>query len=331
MKKSKRILSMVMAFLLACLPVAYAEEAGDIENEDNSILVYADAGKGGCYKYNEETNSYDFIPASEYDYLPLESEIGSGEGEVDTSERGIVPMIGGTGLSLVSSPSGYQASTCLIGAGFGKSQNSQSEHVSHGTGFLINNQYLLTAAHVVYDKVKGYGWSNHVAVYVGASGGTYKQYRLGHAILVGGDFVDNSDSTKRMFDDWAIVKLDSPVTVSVSYLTPRAVNSKNDMSGTYTTQGYPCEKNGCPTNRWNNGKMYQSFGEVKKDYARPFYLPVVEGTLTMEEGQSGSPIYKNGFVEAIGVANNMNLNGIYRSYLILINNWLYNCISENCY
>lgn len=317
---------MILVIVLACLPIASAEEAGEIEVQDDFLSICEDAGKNGCYRYNEETGTFDYIPASEYDYLPLD--IDEGEYDIDSDSQDVMPMAGGTGLTLVSSPSRYETSTCLIGARF------SDNYVKHGTGFLINSQYLLTAAHVVYDQFDyGYGYSSHVAVYVGASGGTFKQYRLGHVYLLGGDFVVSDDYVRDgRYDDWAIVKLDSPITVSVSYLKPRAVNSASDMTGTYTTQGYPCELNKCAnkygTNKWDNSKMYKSTGRVTRD--NPRYLPVVESNISMEEGQSGSPIWINGFVEAIGVSR-LAYNGKYTAYLILINNWLYNCISKNCY
>ncbi len=333
MKKLRNFLSLVMVGFVMSIPIigsANVDESG----EQQTMAIYSTAGQNGYYKYDEKTDSYVYDFGLEYDYEPIDSmilpECASEEdgylGELDPQY-----VIGNDNRELVSSPSGYLASTCLIGARF------KDDRVSHGTGWLINSRYLLTAAHVVYDKdsATNTGFPKHVAVYVGASGGKFKQYLTGKVVFAGGDYVGVPDYDQGMHDDWAIVKLDNPVTVSVSYLGVHAVNSKSDMGGEYNTQGYPCDKNGCESNnppKWDFHKMYKCKGEILDNYTRT--LPMVTTTLDTYQGQSGSAVwkYRNGSAvgEAIVVAGR-KYNGKTENYLILINNWLYNCISENCY
>ena len=84
------------------------------------------------------------------------------------------------------------------------------------------------------------------------------------------------------YDDWAVVKLEQPVTVSVSYLGLRPVNSASEMSSLgYSTQGDPCDKNGCdePGAIWDNSSMYRTTGYILGDKAR--YLDLVTTNIDM--------------------------------------------------
>ena len=324
----KRGISILLTVLLVCMTqTAYAAE----EDEYIPTQISVSAGSGGCYQYNEETGDFDYIPADGLEDLKLTPE---GQSELQGTQT-VSPkaVIGADNRSIVTNPSGVLASTCLIGARFGNL-------VQHGTGWLINNQYLVTAAHVVCIKGDGtsnYGVADHVAVYVGASGGTSKQYRKGHVFAYGGNYeYGNNYFSAGMFDDWAVVKLDDPVTVSVSYLGLRPVNSKSEMSSgenAYSTQGYPCDKNGCdePGAVWDNSWMYCTSGKIMANKER--YLDMVSTNLDMAPGQSGSPVWRTASdgskVEAMVISTTYYM-GNPTNCLILINDWLYNYLTTNC-
>lgn len=293
--------------------------------------AFSTAGQNGYYQYNEETKTYEYHSGEQFDFPALYEE----QEEQGIPLPEISPQAGGIFESdnrvLVQQPAGYLSSTCLIGARFGTL-------VNHATGWLINERYLVTAAHVVYEKGYGtseYGFADHVAVYVGASGGNSKQYRRGQVYAVGGDYIGGTDYGIGKYDDWAVVKLEQPVTVSVSYLGLRPVNSASEMSSLgYSTQGYPCDKNGCdkPGAIWDNSSMYRTTGYILGDKAR--YLDLVITNIDMYKGQSGSPVWRysssDGYrAEAMVIAYS-EYGGSTENYLILINDWLYNYLTTNC-
>lgn len=121
------------------------------------------------YEYDLETNTEIYIPndTPELFNTPLEDE------DFTTIESileslGISPKMTDNRTAIYN-PSGYEKSTRLLGARF------SDNFVEKGTGFLINNRYLFTAAHIVYKpgytQNRNNGYAKHVAVYPGASNG----------------------------------------------------------------------------------------------------------------------------------------------------------------
>lgn len=247
--------------------------------------------------------------------------------------------------SPVTTPSGFERSTCLLAARFADG----NENVGIGTGWLINNTYLVTAGHCVYNwdysanGTKGNNGNNgkaqHVAVYVGASNGSYLHYSMSTTYYIGGDYASCRDKydyqDRGRFDDWAVLKLNYPVnpdTTSVAKLGIRATNSVSDMlDKVYTTQGYPGDLNA--GKGWSKYTMYkQTNCTVERDEEQPYTLDLVcTSTIEFSDGQSGSALYCGGFAEAIGIGGNTEifagLQGT--TYFVLINNWLYNYIHSN--
>ena len=149
-----------------------------------------------------------------------------------------------------------------------------------------------------------------MAVYVGASRGTYKQYRLGESTLVGGDFVRNPDGEAYknigVYDDWGIVELNSALTINVEPLTRRVVDSSSEMnSGTHYINGYPKDVQPNPNVHWRDYYMYENSGHIKGDL-NTRTVPSVQTDMEILEGMSGGPLYyKSGtkcYVEGIAVA-----------------------------
>lgn len=315
----KKVICSFLCVILLCgfTPAIAAEN----ETEMEEIKVSRNAAQHGVMRYDAITKEETFIPAEDYDNgyvapIPASENLLT-EAPPDIMTRGV---IGGDDRLRISKPADRYESTCLIGSRFGN-------EVSTGTGWLIDENYVMTAGHMLYQN--GYGYADHVAVYVGASGGSWKQYRLGHYYHVGDQYVDNCrnefDYTwAGMFDDWGIIKLDSPVTVNVDMLGKYAVNGAADMQGLYYTQGYPEDKNAGISN-WSQWYMYATSGRITGDRRR--YLDVVNTSMDIVEGQSGGPVYsyRSGYgycAEGTVVSHNASENAI-----ILLNNWLMGYIS----
>lgn len=357
MKKSMQAkgIKVIMSFLLVMLlignttvPVFAESNAEPAEGRQEMALSFT-AGQHGVYEYDEETDSMVFIPPEEYiPSEPLSDDDVCLEQEADDELADILFSVAATTQNgvyeSVNSPSGVEASVCLIGARF--QSGSDRTHVKVGTGWLINNTYVVTAGHCLYDA--GYtnnghdGFAMHVAVYVGASNGAKKQYRMGHVKSVGGDFKKNAAgldySSKGMYDDWGVIKLDSAVTVSVSKLRLRVVNGYSNMQGkTYTNVGYPYDYgvNSSIWEDWTTYRMYRVKGTVYQELAKPYAVAnadpqfiglVASSELKAQPGQSGSPIYitENGVSYADGIVVS-KYEGV--PCILYINQWLYNYLT----
>lgn len=282
------------------------------------------------FHYDLETGTENFISVDSYDQIDFTPTPASFELRDECNDVDMQHVIGNDTRTLVSNPTSQYQSTCLLGSRFNDSDNG----VEVGTGWLINKNYVMTEGHMLYTAEDGY--AKHTAVYIGASGGSYKQYRLGHSYHVGADYVENCGATYYgigMYDDWGIVELESPVTVSMSYLGRYGVNSASDMQNgrIYYTQGYPGDLNSSITS-WNKWNMYKNSGTIQSDRTR--ILDLVQTQMDMNHGQSGSPVYSYrtnyGYcAEGIVVAMSDSDDGEKRNFILLINDWLMSYINTN--
>lgn len=312
MKKVKLIKKFIICLLCIVLTSILTSSVFATEQQHNreEITISTTAGQNGFFEHDPITDSTVFVPGDEYDD-EISLPVAASELEQD-DDSSIVPfgIIGTDNRTAVNSPSGRYESTCLIGARFGND-------VYKGTGWLINNQYVATVAHMLYRS--DYGYADHVAVYVGASGGSFKQYRLGRSYTIGGDYILNNESP---LDDWGVIKLDSAITVSVNKLGRYGVNGYNDMKDrTYYTQGYPGDLNK-NNNPWDKWVMYTTSGSITSDRTR--FLPSVWCDLDITPGQSGSPVYSYRSGYGYAAEGIVTSSGVYSNGIILINNWLMN-------
>ncbi len=331
----KKCLCLILCLCIVCcffqIPVMAAEEP-----ELNTMQVSSEAGSHGVYCYDAETGEETFVPAEEYGNENSSSVPASLDLQEEVPEITPRHVIGSDSRTKVSNPTGRYQSTCLLGSRF----NYTEDGVTPGTGWLLNQNYVMTAGHMVYNYDDHY--ADHIAVYIGSSGGTFKQYRLGYYYTAGGDYIDNpaeceSYYNKGMFDDWGIVKLDAPVTVSMSYLGRHTANSASDMQGQYYyTQGYPQDLNeavyGANCKHWNLWDMYTTGGYITTDRIR--LLGLVQTEIDIDHGQSGSPVYRyisgSGYcAEGIVVGMSYPYDPPERNFIILLNNWLMNYINNN--
>ncbi|MDE7054310.1 MAG: trypsin-like peptidase domain-containing protein [Oscillospiraceae bacterium] len=321
----KRFISTALAFVLFVTTLALPSSADSSADENGDIfLISASAGQHGMYEYDLETNTETYIPndTPELFNTPLEKDFTDIESMLES--LGKTPKMSDN-RTAVYNPSGYEKSTCLLGARF------SDNFVEKGTGFLINNRYLFTAAHIVYKPnytLNGNkGYAKHVAVYPGASNGNKLAYKKATRYWIGGDYKANCSGNNYealgMFDDWAVLELESSLSLNISYLNVRATNSFSDMKGkSYNSQGYPSELQTAA--KWDDWTMYKVSGTINQVMSAPRFLPVAASdNIKISGGQSGSPLYRAGAAEAIAVASNSTT-----SCFILINEWLYNKVQE---
>ncbi len=289
---------MAVVLLLSC--GVYASSSENPASGMDEWIISDEAGANGYYEYDLETKEGHFVPPSEIpeaDYKAVPAEIP----DMEEPNENISPftVVGDDEREIVTNPTGRFGSTCLIASRFGPND----EDVFMGTGWLVNNSYLVTAGHNLYydiydrNQIKDNGndgYPLHVAVYLAASGGKYKQYRKGHKIDIGKNYRDYHIDSDNYFlfgvrDDWGIVKLDSPFTGSVGHLGWNQVNNASQMTKyKYFTQGYPRDLNIAKGLSWWNYYMYTSSGMIQGDDS----MYSVFTNLDTEEGMSGAPIYR---------------------------------------
>lgn len=354
-RTSSLLLCFAFCFFVLSTSVSATSSSGD--DEINRVAISDCAGKNGSYHYDVDSGTETFIPPdSTLEDLGISDDIPQSSLQVnDPPLEEIDPELdkfiesylasesrAGDNRFSVATPSGYERSTCLLGARFddaGKvvheGQYDPCSGVHSGTGWLINNNYLVTAGHMVYDWEHSNngndGWAKHVAIYVGASNGNYIHYSLSSAYDVGGDYKACTSTYEydrfARFDDWAIIKLKTPVSTSVSKLTPKKTNDYSEMKNkTYTTQGYPCDL-GNTNKAWNKYTMYKQTNCTiyAPHYPSTYILDIGASSNTFfSYGQSGSPLYSGGYAQGIGIGTKGG-----DTCFILINDWLYNHIYDN--
>lgn len=337
----KKILSVFLCIFLLMSLLTFPASAEEIDPlcGYQPINVSATAGSHGVYEHDISTGMVTLIESEEYEpVLEALSECLTPTIPTMQDSPSISPksIIGSDNRTIVTNPTGVQTTTCRIGSRF------DDDYIESGTGWLLNNRYVLTAGHLLYMSSHE-GFADHTAVYVGASGGDSLQYRVGTKHYVGGDYVENDDGqnylARGLWDDWGIVELDEPVTVGgLTYLGLNAVNSAAEMQdgSLYYTQGYPDDLN--PNiSIWQDSDMYECSGYITGDYPRfegrsitPRYLDVVRTNIDITYGQSGSPVYtlRGGSYCAEGIIISGPEGVNIENCIILINDWLYNYINQ---
>lgn len=334
MKKTllRRFISVTLSLLLICAVSTTGMAAAPEEDAMYEMRISTSAGSNGVYTHDMSTGETEYIPASECvpdDVLDIIPDMEEDEGYSDLEPTMEPRYI--KNYKQITSPTNQCASICHIGVRFVK--EGLPDLVVDGTGWLLNNRYLMTAGHLLYSGK--YGHADHVAVYVGASGGTYKQYRLGRWTLIGGDFVRNPDGEAYknigMYDDWGMVELDSALTINVEPLTRRVVASSSEMnSGIHYINGYPKELQSNPAAPWKNYYMYENSGHIKGDL-NTRTVPTVQTDMYIPQGMSGGPVYyKSGtkcYVEGIAVAYE---NGPQYGVIVLYGKYINDWVNEKC-
>ncbi len=334
--KTRNILrsAFLVLSVVAVLSISISSSALEEENEQELVVV-EDAGKYGCYEYDISTPGViteTYIPAESTEDIQGELIIPASDNLLE-EEPEPYAIIGNDDRKVVTEVKDRFASTCLIGARF----FDGPEGVTKGTGFLINRGHLMTAAHCLCNDNKD--MAKHVAVYVGASGGNRRAYRVGRVYRIGEKYKDTMNSAmapERACDDWGLLRFDSPLSDGnkeyPGHLGIYCVNSSSDMQNrTYQTQGYPADKNS-RIEKWDNWEMYTCSGTIYSNYSRT--QPVVTTSLDFTKGQSGSAVYSyrtsKGYCAEAIISSSSTFPGEEINYLVLINDSLLKKIHAFC-
>lgn len=333
MKRICKICSLMVAVFLFISSSFHV--SAETKNPDNmqEMDISLFAGASGVIVHDALTGKECLIEPEEYEGVSPDPVIASDD--CLAQDDALIPygIIGADNRTKISDPSSVARcnSTCLLGARFFDGDNG----VAKGTGWLINQNYVATAGHMLYDDE--YKDPKHVAVYLAASNGKYLEYRMGTEYHVGEDYKNNSDPLSYIlngrFDDWGILKVQTPFSAT-QHLGRYSVNSASEMTGTYYTQGYPRDLNvqgGISDRNWNKWYMYGTTGTITGDKMR--YLDCVVTNIDAMKGQSGSPVYsyRTGLgycAEAIIISGDEESSPDSQTILILINDWLQSYINN---
>lgn len=161
-----------------------------------------------------------------------------------------------------------------------------------GTGFMISEDTLLTAAHCLYSENEKTLRTNRVTVYAGRNGSSYTTTTTAATMYTDTQYTEYGDDYEY---DYAILTLNSSIGQTTGWLGLYA----SPLTGFYTgrsilTAGYPTDKTGTLANTmWRSAGTIQSVESLKFAH-----------TADTMGGQSGSPIYynntSNGYV-ALGI------------------------------
>ncbi len=170
----KRILNWVKPAFVCLLCAVMLCEIGltAFAESEGEVMLSNLAGQSGAYELNPITGEFEAAMHPEFFDMEPEDVPPSGifPEEIEPRSESVVV----DDREPVYYPSGTSGTTCRIAGRYG----SGADDLNKGTGWLLNKQFLLTSAHVVYRY--GVGPCSHVGIYVGASGENhYKEYRLG--------------------------------------------------------------------------------------------------------------------------------------------------------
>ena len=158
----------------------------------------------------------------------------------------------------------------------------------YATGFLINNNTVVTAGHALYQPSLG-EWASSVTVYPGKNGSLTPYGSVNKSSMwVGGSWYTNADPT----GDFGVIRLSSNAGVPAHFwMAERSDTQLSNLSVKMT--GYPSDKSG------NTYTMWESTGNV---YGTTTYLFYCDAYGTY--GISGSPVCDtSGWVVGIATGN----------------------------
>lgn len=166
---------------------------------------------------------------------------------------------------------------------------------TNGTGFMVSKNYMLTAAHLVYDDKRG-GSARSVVAYFGRDGINYS-YKYYASTLY---WSVNYPTNKTRENDWGALRFDTNVGSTTGWFGVGYVNNETLAPMLIRVTGYPGDKM----------IRYNSFEDKYKKYMYTSNSPVHQYSSVgfsykadTDEGQSGSPVYKNDTEIVYGINN----------------------------
>lgn len=157
-----------------------------------------------------------------------------------------------------------------------------------GSGFLVSDNIVVTAAHCLYSEE--YGWPTSVSVMPGKTGYSVFNDPYGVAaaksIGVSKQWLADSDSNY----DWGAIEIFDSLVGNPGKLNMVSLNDSTALNTTIKISGYPAEVAGKTTYA-----QYEMSGTISYCTAYRYYY-----TIDSSGGQSGAPIL-NGNNEVIGI------------------------------
>ncbi|KAF5649355.1 glutamyl endopeptidase [Fusarium sp. NRRL 52700] len=177
-------------------------------------------------------------------------------------------------------------------------QDASDTRHAQATGWLIMPHIIITAAHCVYDHTYNFGKAVQVRAFVGYNGKNSidqpgVQFRRGLKVVIPKDWII-SDTNRA--SDVAFIKVEEFSNV-VRIAQQPTVGIVSRML--FSVVGYPCDKS---LGDERGAQMYETTKRIDCDLSKtPFNL--LEHTISIASGQSGSPILISGESKSIGVAS----------------------------
>ena len=249
MMKKRRIMCLIGNLIFTCmlfssvLPVN-AENSVDSEYDNEKDYYF--------YDYNESIDDIGIVEYKIHESSEINSIIGTDD-RVKVSNTKIAPYKSIVYLNVIIN--GNQAA---------------------GTGTLIDNTTVLTAAHVVYN-VETNTWASSVTVYPGKNKETepYGSTTASKIVIYPGY---NSTGSYIPKYDLAIIKLNKPLGVKTGYLS---ISSSISTGNNVSISGYPIDL----SSGYNSPSMYRGDGAVTS-----ITSDFIKYNVDTSGGQSGSAV-----------------------------------------
>lgn len=265
MRKQKFSLLLAIGMVISlCVPVvsAYQYEPETMSYEGGASLK--------CFKISEQEETIINIPEA--------SHTRSGErmsyGSLSTREGTDVTrsIIGSDDRTQVMNTT----ATPYYGIAYIKTTFTDGS-TKPGTGFMISEDVLLTAAHCVYTAGKTV---RNIKVYPGRNGNSYTISATGDSV-----YTDTNYTGSEANWDYAVVTLDSSLGNTTGWFSLYAPSSASSLNGRFIeTAGYPSDLAASAVS--DNRPMFHSTGSISNVTTYRF-----GHNADTESGQSGSPIY----------------------------------------
>ena len=202
--------------------------------------------------------------------------------DVSDSRIGIDKIIGQDGRSKVTAVNSnpYNSIACLI---ITWSDGTKSQ----GTGYMISSNYMLTAAHCLYNRNLRTS-AKSITAYFGADGTKYAAKYEASLWSYCSDYPSNPS----VANDWGAIKFNSNPgrgKFAIGY-----TNDNSLKNTSLTVCGYPGDKAQNNKGALINGKNRYMYKMTSKPSA--IETNAIHYTIDTYEGQSGSPVYNSGNV-----------------------------------
>ena len=152
---------------------------------------------------------------------------------------------------------------------------------------MISEQYMLTAAHCVYNRKLGSS-AKSITAYFGATGSKYAKSVTASQV----SWCSSYPSTNSVKNDWGCIKLSTKP--NRGYFSIGYTSDSTLQANTLTVCGYPNDKSVSSSSAPINGKkryMYKMSGKLSKTTPNTVYYK-----FDTYHGQSGSPVYNGSYI-----------------------------------